>query len=134
MVRAFANYGLIALLLACPYFCFGKPSEADARCAVACNSCCNKAPQKDEGNPHPWKGSEGPEQGHDGDCLCRGAVVEGLKADALRIAGGELARGAWVTVEDVALLSRCAAPSDPLCYPSSSLGRQVCILYAHLVI
>lgn len=114
---------LIALVLACPYFCMGNAlGSMPTGCSSGC--CC---PQNDPGQ-------ENPEAPADGDCLCHGAVVD---ADA-RTADLDLTIPlSWLFV-DVAWLTHPALSyitfETPHHFPPFSTGRDICALTCTLLI
>ena len=110
---------LIALVLACPYFCMGDAlGSPSTGCSSGC--CC---PQNDPGQESP-----GAPAGNDGDCLCRGAVVDTEAGTADLDFAASLT---WI-VADVAGSTHLVLSNIvfelPHHFPPFSTGRDVCAL------
>lgn len=111
---------IIAVVLACPYFCMGHVSgSTSAICETGCG--CSHS-QSQDGEP----------ADHAPDCLCQGAVVDG----EVRTVDFESAAPLSVNwlITDLAFLGpRCSVHScisfeSPHSFPPFSTGRDVCAL------
>ncbi len=113
---------IIAVVLACPYFCMGHVSgSTSAICETGCG-CSHSQSQENPGEP----------VDHAPDCLCQGAVVDGEVRSADFEFSVPLSVN-WLVTDITFLGPRCSVPSciafeSPHSFPPFSSGRDVCAL------
>ncbi len=128
-MRASVAYQLIVLVVVCPYFCMGEDAGASDAQASA-NPCCCKDGPIDGDNRAPQ-----PQDQSDSDCLCHGAIVDGVNAQTAEF-------GTDLFVTDLLDLSSGAVPLKPsidlslgVChFPPLLTGRDVCALTCALLL
>lgn len=130
MLRTTIACALIAVVLICPYLCLGKAVEATVAhsAAVGC-FCCN--PPAESGGQSP----QSPDA-NDPNCLCHGAIMDGIRAAELDLAAPMAID--WHIV-DVLSSSADASAADISCeaschFPQLCSGREICSLICALLL
>lgn len=129
MLRSCVTQLLVVLVVICPYFCLGEAAEVPGAQSVSSTCCCKRGPTDgDHESPHPQDRDES-------DCLCHGAIADGVKVEA-----AECDTELFVT--DLLDLSSDVVRSQPsydlllgVChFPPFSTGRDVCALTCALLL
>ena len=111
---------IIAVVLACPYFCMGHVSgSTSAICETGCGCSHSQSQDGEPADPAP-------------DCLCQGAVVDGeVRSTDIELSVPHSVNGLAC---DIALVGRTCSVSSriafesPHSFPPFSTGRDVCAL------
>ena len=118
---------IIAVVLACPYFCMGHVSgSTSAICKTGCG-CSQTQSQDNPGEP----------ADHAPDCLCQGAVDGDVHSADLELVLPLTVD--WFDTDIAFLNPRCSVPSCiafelPHNFPPFSTGRDVCALTCSFLI
>ena len=130
-LRTTVSYLLIVAVLACPYLCLGEASGAPVASCKADHCRC----------PHNGdrSGREAPQSPADesGDCLCYGAIVDGLRSVDLdyspAVAVTWLDGDSLLSPIGTSLALGAISFEQPHQFPPLSSGRDVCALTCALL-
>ena len=135
MLRIAIVISLIANVLTCPYFCMGQigaggsPCSELRTCSCCSKSCSSRPSGRDQDTPKVPRESGG-------NCLCHGAIIDGVKPSEYEIAGADHSFALLAPQNEILGCSPLSQHSQlffsqfsPLCS-----GRELCTLICALLI
>ena len=133
MTRTVVAYVLAATTLICPYLCLGQSAGKPAAHSDAKSCSCHKGPSSPSDKPPENRDEQEP------DCLCHGAIVDGVKVGGqIALADFDFVRFLDVVSEVGAATSSCERVIDgtlhPCHFPPRSSGREICELRGSLLL
>ena len=119
---------MITVILGNPYFCMGETGNEDrAQSAVAKCSCCKHPAEREDAPRLPDE--------NEPDCLCRGAIIDGLRQVEPDDSAGLPVHWMTVEAEFTSQLSFVVVTTEPPHhFPPFSTGRDVCALTCTLLL
>lgn len=129
MRRSSLAYLLILLVGICPYFCMGEASKGADSEASRSHCCCKGRPADgDNESPHAPCRDEP-------DCLCKGAIVDGVNAEVTEYDTDLLITDLLDFSADFVRTQPSADLFLGVChFPPLSTGRDVCALTCALLL
>jgi hypothetical protein len=130
MMQAATACFLIAVVLLCPYCCLGEKAGSGVSHTSAIGCCCC-GERGDSDNDAPQRPEEG-----DSDCLCRGAIFEGVRVEALDDSASLIVTPVVIAEADAPSVSVTGNVDFPCAchFPPLSTGRDLCALCCALLL